>query len=137
MPQILHGAFPSVGKLLGKVGIIVHPDIVIVDAILCMEVFNVVSAIDHAGNAEIQNKRRSQNGYVAMSGGDESSLGAPVLWASKVTSVAFAHPEIAIPCWPQHSLRSYMLCFRSCATPRHLALPEAHPDRQCPQRHCN
>jgi hypothetical protein len=43
---------------------------------------------DFAGNAEIQNKRRSQNGYVAMLNG------APVLWGSKVSSVAFAHPLI-------------------------------------------
>ena len=39
---------------------------------------------DFAGNAEIQNKRRSQNGYVALLNG------APVYWVSKVSSVAFA-----------------------------------------------
>ena len=43
---------------------------------------------DHAGNKEIQNKMRSQNGYIAILNG------APVMWASKVTSVAFAHPDI-------------------------------------------
>ena len=43
---------------------------------------------DFAGNNEPQNKRRSQNGYIAISGG------APVYWASKVSSVAFAHPDI-------------------------------------------
>ena len=43
---------------------------------------------DFAGNSETQNARRSQNGYVALLNG------APVLWASKVSSVAFAHPKI-------------------------------------------
>ena len=43
---------------------------------------------DFAGNTETQNKRRSQSGYVAMLNG------APVLWGSKVSSVAFAHPDI-------------------------------------------
>jgi hypothetical protein len=43
---------------------------------------------DFAGNSEPQNKRRSQNGYVALLNG------VPVYWASKVSSVAFATPEI-------------------------------------------
>lgn len=43
---------------------------------------------DFAGNAEVQNKRRSQNGYIALLNG------TPVLWGSKVSSVAFAHPAI-------------------------------------------
>jgi site-specific DNA-cytosine methylase len=43
---------------------------------------------DLAGNTEIQNKRRSQNGAIAV------RAGAPILWLSKVTSVAFAHPLI-------------------------------------------
>ena len=43
---------------------------------------------DFAGNTEKQNKRRSQNGFIATLGG------AAVLWGSKVTSVAFAHPDI-------------------------------------------
>lgn len=43
---------------------------------------------DFAGNSETQNGRRSQNGYIALLNG------APVLWASKVSSVAFAHPKI-------------------------------------------
>ena len=43
---------------------------------------------DFAGNAEVQNCRRAQNGYLAI-----ETL-APVLWASKVSSVAFAHPDI-------------------------------------------
>lgn len=46
------------------------------------------SDTDHAGNAEIQNKRRSQNGLIAIQNG------APVVWASKVSSVAFAHPAL-------------------------------------------
>ena len=51
-------------------------------------IWEFYSDSDFAGNAEIQNKRRSQNGYIAISDG------APVLWGSKVTSVAFAHPDI-------------------------------------------
>ncbi len=43
---------------------------------------------DFAGNAEPQNARRSQNGSAAL------RSGAPVQWASKVSSVAFAHPAI-------------------------------------------
>ena len=43
---------------------------------------------DFAGNAEVQNRRRSQNGCIALIDG------APVLWCSKVSSVAFAHPLI-------------------------------------------
>ena len=43
---------------------------------------------DFAGNCEPQNRRRSQNGVVAMQNG------AAVFWASKVSSVAFAHPDI-------------------------------------------
>ena len=36
----------------------------------------------------MQNKRRNQNGYIA------TQNDAPVNWASKVSSVAFAHPDI-------------------------------------------
>jgi hypothetical protein len=43
---------------------------------------------DFAGNDEPQNRRRSQNGCVALYNQ------APVLWGSKVSSVAFAHPLI-------------------------------------------
>jgi hypothetical protein len=43
---------------------------------------------DLAGNTEEQNKRRSQNGALGM------RAGAPFVWSSKVTSVAFAHPRI-------------------------------------------
>ena len=43
---------------------------------------------DFAGNCEVQNRRRSQNGYIALLNG------APVLWGSKVSSVAFVHPPI-------------------------------------------
>ena len=43
---------------------------------------------DFAGNAEPQNCRRSQNGYIA------TVNGAPVLWTSKVSSVAFADKDI-------------------------------------------
>ena len=41
-----------------------------------------------AGNSEAQNKRRSQNGEIAVLNK------APVAWASKVSSVGFAHPDI-------------------------------------------
>ena len=43
---------------------------------------------DFAGNAEEQNNRRSQNGFIALLNG------APIMWGSKVSSVAFAHPDI-------------------------------------------
>ena len=43
---------------------------------------------DFAGNSEEQNKRRSQNGFIA------TLNGAPVLWGSKVSSVVCAHPDI-------------------------------------------
>ena len=43
---------------------------------------------DYAGNPDESNKRRSQNGFVSLQGT------APVLWGSKVSSVAFAHPDI-------------------------------------------
>ena len=43
---------------------------------------------DFASNVHEDNKRRSQNGYLAMQGT------APVTWGSKVSSVAFAHPDI-------------------------------------------
>ena len=43
---------------------------------------------DFARNGEEQNKRRSQNGFIA------TLNGAPVLWGSKVSSVAFAHQDI-------------------------------------------
>ena len=50
--------------------------------------FRFYSDSDHAGNAEIQNKRRSQNGFLA------TLHGTPVLWSSKASSVAFASPII-------------------------------------------
>ena len=43
---------------------------------------------DFAGNTEEQNRRRSQNSYIV------TCDGAPVLYGSKVSSVAFAHPDI-------------------------------------------
>ena len=43
---------------------------------------------DFASNPLTENKRRSQNGFVAMQGT------APVVWSSKVSLVAFAHPDI-------------------------------------------
>lgn len=43
---------------------------------------------DFAGNPSAANKRRSQNGFIAMVGN------APVSWYSKVTSSACAHPDI-------------------------------------------
>ena len=42
----------------------------------------------HAGNPLEPNNRKSQNGVLAMVGT------APVMWGSKVTSIAFAHPDI-------------------------------------------
>ena len=43
---------------------------------------------DHAGNTEIQNKRRSQNGMVSLHGG------TPIHWMSKASSVTFATPLV-------------------------------------------
>ena len=43
---------------------------------------------DFAGNQETQNQHRSQNGFIAI------NCSGPVAWASKVSSVAFAHPKI-------------------------------------------
>jgi hypothetical protein len=43
---------------------------------------------DFASNAWEENRRRSQNGFLAMCGS------APVMWSSKVSSVGFAHPDI-------------------------------------------
>ena len=43
---------------------------------------------DHAGNAEVQNKRRSQNGLIIKVNE------APVMCVSKASSVAFASPLI-------------------------------------------
>ena len=48
---------------------------------------------DHAGNAETQNERKSQNGFVALQGEAEEDM-VPSKWSSKKSSVAFAHPEI-------------------------------------------
>ena len=50
--------------------------------------FRFFSDSDHAGNAEVQNKRRSQNGFLG------TVYGAPVIWSSKASSVAFASPNI-------------------------------------------
>ena len=46
------------------------------------------SDTDHAGNKEKQNKRRSQNGLTG------TLNGAPILWYSKASSVAFASSDI-------------------------------------------
>jgi hypothetical protein len=43
---------------------------------------------DHAGNSEVQNRRRSQNGLMI------TQNTAPVVWQSKASSVAFACSEI-------------------------------------------
>ena len=53
---------------------------------------------DFAGNTEAQNQRRSRNGYIA------TCDGAPVLYGSKVSSVASAHPDIAET--PHHDVKS-------------------------------
>ena len=45
------------------------------------------------GNAETQNERKSQNGFVALQGEAEEDM-VPSKWSSKKSSVAFAHPEI-------------------------------------------
>ena len=43
---------------------------------------------DHAGNSEVQNRRRSQNGLII------THNDAPAFWQSKASSVAFATPHI-------------------------------------------
>ena len=50
--------------------------------------FRFYTDSDHAGNAEKQNKRRSQNGTVTM------LYDAAVDWTSKVSSIAFATPLV-------------------------------------------
>ena len=50
--------------------------------------FEFFSDTDHSGNSETQNKRRSQNGCIV------TQSKATVMWTSKVSSVAFAHPDI-------------------------------------------
>ena len=64
---------------------------------------------DFAGNTELQNKFRSQNGYVFMLNS------APVLWASKVTSVAFAHPKIGEAHADMSSAASEIYCAGNAA----------------------
>jgi hypothetical protein len=58
---------------------------------------------DFAGNPTESNNRRSQVGFVALLNG------APVLWGSKVSSVAFAHPKIgeAHPDMPSSTAEVY------------------------------
>ena len=53
------------------------------------DLFTHYSDSDHAGNKEIQNKRRSQNGHISLVNG------APVVWHSKVSSIAFACVEMS------------------------------------------
>ena len=50
--------------------------------------FRFYTDSDHAGNAEIQNRRRSQNGLIIVYNG------APVYWQSKASSVTFACADI-------------------------------------------
>jgi len=50
---------------------------------------------DFAGNAEVQNKRRSQSGYIAFNGK------APPLWGSKPSSVMFDANEIVVSAHPR------------------------------------
>ena len=50
--------------------------------------FRFLVDADHAGNTEVENRRRSQNGAVTLVGD------AAVDWYSKVSSVAFATPLV-------------------------------------------
>ena len=71
---------------------------------------------DHAGNAEIGNKRRSQLGYVSMYG--RSPLG----WGSKVSSVSFDG-------WAHESQPSRGLSHHPCSTPTcHASMSDLHAD---------
>ena len=50
---------------------------------------------DHAGNAELQNKRRSQLGYIALRGR------CPIAFGSKASGVTFGSPSAEVPvCHP-------------------------------------
>ena len=53
-----------------------------------VDAWRFYSDSDHAGNSEVQNRRRSQNGLVI------THNDAPVYWQSKASSVAFASPRI-------------------------------------------
>ena len=71
---------------------------------------------DHAGNAEVGNKRRSQLGYVSMYGT------APIGWGSKVSSVTFDG-------WANESLPSRGKSLHPCNTPTcHSGMKEIHAD---------
>jgi hypothetical protein len=59
---------------------------------------------DFAGNTEVQNKRRSQNGYIALLNG------VPVYWVSKVSSVCFASPDIGEAHATTSSAESEIFC---------------------------
>lgn len=50
--------------------------------------FKMFVDTDHASNTEVQNKLRSQNGFICMQGE------APIYWSSKVHSFCFAHKNI-------------------------------------------
>ena len=53
-----------------------------------MSYWTFYSDSDFASNAELQNKRRSQNGFMCCLGG------APVTWTSKIHSKCWAHEKI-------------------------------------------
>ena len=59
---------------------------------------------DYAGNSEPINKRRSQNGYIALLNG------APVYWQSKVSSVCFANGDIGEAHADQSSAAAEIFC---------------------------
>ena len=52
------------------------------------EEWSFMADADHAGNAEVQNRRRSQNGLIIKLNR------APVMFESKASSIAFATPRI-------------------------------------------
>ena len=52
------------------------------------EEWSIMVDADHAGNAEVQNRRRSQNGLIIKLNR------APVMFESKASSIAFAKPLI-------------------------------------------
>ena len=66
---------------------------------------------DHAGNREVQNKRRSQNGFIALYNG------AVVDWYSKAPSVAFVSADIGEAHAGVSSAAVGSICYWQCYIP--------------------
>ena len=90
------GAISSLGEAQTTVSTLTTPEKVSVVESVVKSVEHTRRALpwqffcdsDFACNTEEQNRRRSQNGYII------TCDGAPVHYGSKVSSIAFAHPDI-------------------------------------------